>query len=251
MRIVALYNLKGGVGKSTTAANLACLAAQAGERTLLVDLDAQGAAGYFLGHGTGKGGGRRMLEDGADLSARVERTAVEHLDIVPARFSYRRLDERLRARRRRKGVLRRLLSGLPREYAWVFLDTPAGLTLLSENVFAAADHLLVPLVPAPLSVRAWERIVVFLDKKGIDRKAAIPFFSLVHPRRRLHQMIMQEFRLRESSACLAFIPALASIESAAAMRTVIALRRPHSPAGLAFAALWTELRPRLLAGPGR
>ncbi len=175
---------------------------------------------------------------------------MENLAIVPARFSFRRFDERLRGRKKPKDTLHRILSGLSADYSWVFLDTPAGLTLLSENVFAAADCVLVPLIPTPLSIRAWERIVVFLARRGYDRGNVIPFFSMVHGRRRVHRETMELFRQRETGVCTAVIPSLSSIESAAATRTVVALRRPHSAAGVAFAALWAELRARLLAeGP--
>ena len=129
------------------------------------------------------------------------------------------------------------------------LDTPAGLTLLSENVFAAVDCLLVPLIPTPLSLRAWERIVVFLSDRGYDLARLIPFFSMAQGRRRVHRDTMELFRQREPGVCRAVIPSLSSIETAAATRTIVALRRPHSLAGEAFAALWAEVRGRLAGGP--
>ena len=243
MKSVGVYNLKGGVGKSTTAVNLACLAARDGEQTLLWDLDPQGAAGYYLGAAGPDGkGSRKLIRGSRSLSELAVETRYPHLDIVPSRLSYRKLDRRLEQRRRPRSALREILDSLPGSYRWVFLDCPAGISLLAENVFRAVDLLLVPLVPTPLSLRAFEEIVVFFQERDLERARIIPFFSLVERRKRIHRETMEIFRAREDRLLRSVIPSLSDIEKMAATRRPVAHYRPRSEAGLAFRALWEEVR---------
>jgi chromosome partitioning protein len=246
---VAIYNLKGGVGKSTVAVNLACLAATDGDRTLLWDLDPQGAAGYYLGAaGSAKQGSRKLVRGGRSLGEFAIETRYPNLDIVPARLSYRKMDLRLEKRRRPRSAMRELIGELPAAYRWVFLDCPAGISLLSESVFQAVDLLLVPLIPTPLSIRAFEEIVVFFQKKDLDRSRILPFFSLVERRKRIHRETMEIFRAREEKVLRTVIPSLSDIEKMAVSRRPVSYYRPHSEAGRAFRALWEEVRESFRGG---
>jgi chromosome partitioning protein len=242
MKTIAVYNIKGGVGKSTTAVNLACLAGRGGHATLLWDLDPQGAAGYYLGQSgeTGRGSGKltRGKERLEDLASA---TPYPNLDLIPSRFSYRRLDIHLHTQGHRRTVLSRLLAPLAPAYRWVFLDCPPGITLLSENIFSTADILLVPLVPTPLSLRTFEEIVVFYQRRGLDRTRVLPFFSLVERRKKIHRETMEIFAARESRVCQAVIPSLSEIERMALTLRPPAYYRPRSEAGRAYAALWAEV----------
>jgi chromosome partitioning protein len=254
MTTIAVYNIKGGVGKSTTAVNCACLAGRGGEATLLWDLDPQGAAGYYLGQAGDSGKGSARLTRGKEsLEDLAAATRYPNLDLIPARFSYRRLDIHLHKQRHRRTVLSRLLAPLAATYRWVFLDCPPGITLLSENVFSAADLLLVPLVPTPLSLRTFEEIVVFYRRKYLDLSRVLPFFSLVERRKRIHRDTMKIFTAREGSVCRSAIPSLSDIERMALTRRPPAYYRPRSEAGRAYAALWAEIMSaaRQKGGTGR
>ena len=113
MKIIASYNLKGGVGKTTAAVNLAYLSAQQGQRTLLWDLDPQGAATYlFRIRPRVKGGSQKLVRGSRPILDAVKATDFEGLDLLPADFTYRHMDIDLNGRPKPQQTLRRLLAPL-------------------------------------------------------------------------------------------------------------------------------------------
>ena len=188
MRIIASYNLKGGVGKTTAAVNLAYLSSAAGHRTLLWDLDPQGAATYLLRvRPRVKGGSPKLVRGSWPMMEAVKGTDFEDLDLLPADFTYRHMDIDLNGRPKPQRTLRRLLAPLSSEYDRVILDTPPSLSLVSENVIRAADVVLVPLIPTVLSVRTFDQLATFIDELKGRKPALRGFFSMVDRRRKLHK----------------------------------------------------------------
>jgi hypothetical protein len=126
MKTYATYNIKGGVGKTSTAVNLAYLAAREGRRTLLWDLDPQGAATFlFRVRPRVKGGGRALVRGRRPLEDAVKGSDFDNLDLLPADFSYRNMDLELDNAKRPTRLLRRLLTTVSDDYDVVFLDCPA------------------------------------------------------------------------------------------------------------------------------
>ncbi len=169
MKVLATYNIKGGVGKTATAVNLAYLAAREGAPTLVWDLDPQGAASfYFRIKPRIKGGGKRLVAGKSELEDCIRGTDYEDLDLLPADFSYRNMDLFLEQAKKPTHRLRKLLEPLAGEYDYVFLDCPPSISLVSENVFYAADAVLVPTIPTPLSLRTFRQIKKFLAAQDLD-----------------------------------------------------------------------------------
>ncbi len=245
-RVVAVYNIKGGVGKTSASVNLAWLAAAGGARVLLWDLDPQGAATYLLRiKPKVKGGARKLVGGKSDPAALLKGTDHEQLDLLPGDFSYRNMDLVLDDTRRPTKGLARVLAPLADDYDYVFLDCPPSISLASESVFGAADVLLVPLIPTPLSVRTFDQLCEFVAA-GVDRPPRIlAFFSMVDGRKTLHREVMATLRAGGDGMLESVIPAASDVERMALQRRVLAQFAPRGRAGLAYEALWSELRGRL------
>jgi chromosome partitioning protein len=242
VRIYATYNIKGGVGKTSAAVNLAHLAARSGYHALLWDLDPQAAATYlFRVRPKVKGGGKALVRGTRSIDDAIKATDFDRLDLVPADFSYRNLDLQLDDTKRPTRRIRQLLQPLDDEYDVAFLDCPPSISLLSENVLHAADTLLVPIIPATLSVRTFDQLVSFIGDFDGRRPQVYAFFSMVDRRKRLHQDVMQQLAAQRPGVLTAAIPALSIIEQMAEERAPVTAFAPHSPAALCYEALWSEL----------
>jgi chromosome partitioning protein len=240
--VLATYNIKGGVGKTSAAVNLAYLAARDGATTLLWDLDPQGASTYLLRvKPKVKGGGRRLVRGKTDPDSRIKGTDYERLDLLPADFSYRHMDLHLDEAKRPTHSLGRVLAPLKPEYDFVFLDCPPSISLVSENVFEAADALLIPLLPAALSARTLERIEE-VARGGARR---LPFFSMVDARKRMHRDLMREFAAEWPDMLRTVVPLAADVERMGQARAPLEEFAPRGAAAVAFRELWKEIRQRL------
>ena len=248
MRVVASCSGKGRVGKTTVAVNVAALAARS-RRVLLWDLDPQGAATHCLGVVPAPRGLAKDVVRG--LRAPVDEarpTQWESLAVVAADRSARNLDRLLDDEHR----LRRMLKPLREHYDLVVLDCPPGAGRLAEQIIEAADGLLVPLIPGPLSLRALDQLGDLVTRvetggarNGGGRLTLMPFFSMVDRRKTLHRDTIEAVQLARPETLSAQIPMSAEIERMPVYRTPIVARAPAGTAALAFAELWREVQLRL------
>lgn len=241
VRIFALYNIKGGVGKTAAAVNLAYHSARDGRPTLLWDLDPQGAACYCLGVEAKVRGGRKALLRGKHpLAELVKPTAYANLSVLPADFSYRHMDLELNGGKRPERRFRKLLEPLEEHYEAIFLDCPPGITLSAESMFGAVDTLLAPVIPSTLSLRTLALIDDFLAREELTRLRPLAFYTMVDRRKKLHRQLVDS--RHDSRFLFTTIPYAVDVERMAEHRAPLAEFAPRSVAAAAYAALWGEIQ---------
>jgi chromosome partitioning protein len=245
VKVVATYSIKGGVGKTSAAVNLGALAAEHGLRTLIWDLDPQGAASFLLRiRPKVRGGARKLVRAKRDPLAVMKGTDIEGLDLLPADFSYRHLDLELDRRKRPEEGISRVLEQLDGGYDLAILDCAPSISLVSESVFAAADLLLVPIVPSTLSLRTFEQLQGFLAR-GDTAPDVLGFLSMVDRRRKLHRELAASLPDALPAVADVAIPAASVVELMGARRAPVVATAPRHASAAAYRELWLRTARKL------
>ena len=241
MKTYALYNLKGGVGKTTSSINLAYLAAKEGYKTLLWDLDPQGASTFILKQKAKMGLSHYLVSDNK-LKRAIVKTDYKNLYVLPSNTSNRHLDTDLSELDRSKKQFKILLSEIKSDFDYVFPDCPPSLGLVAENVFRAADFILVPMIPALLSEHSLDNVINFFKERNYDHRKLIPFFNSVDVHRKIHSDTIERFKKKKRRIMNAFIPYSSNVEKMALELAPVQCFSNKSKAASSYKNLWQELK---------
>ncbi len=236
---IAIYSVKGGVGKTTFAANLSWCSAQGGHPTLLWDLDAAGGSGFLYGlEPKGSGLAEEVFSRDRSPVRLIQRTAWDGIDILPADESIRAVDAQLMRIGKRKR-LARLTEELAENYERIVLDCPPVMNELSAQVVRAADLIIVPLPPSPLSARAFDLVVREIAGNTRRHPPILPVLSMLDLRRALHK------QARDANPNWPTIPYASAVEQCAVQQQPVGAHSPQSPAAHHFARLWAAIEQKL------
>ncbi len=241
MSVIAVFSVKGGVGKTTVATDLAWRLARCSQfNTLLWDLDAQGGAGFLLGmdEEVRQRAASVFQRDGKPRQL-ITPTGYDRLSILQADQSLRGLPVHL-ARLGLKRRLATMTAFLKPEFERIVIDCPPGFGELSEQVFNAADAVIVPLPPSPLSLRALEAIRMELLRTCQDPPLIVPVLTMYDGRRKLHSDVAKSIATGWPK-----IPLSSLVEQSAVLRAPLGSFAGGSHPNRAFARLCKDIEDKL------
>lgn len=253
--ILSLVNVKGGVGKTTTAVNLAAVLGDSGLRVLVVDLDPQGSAGYSLGvpRDTEDPTAAEVLSGEAGIEDATWETQTPGVDVVAGSMALAIADLELARRRGAEMLLAKALQPVRRRYDFIIVDCPPGLSLLTVNGLAASSGMIVPTVPHELDIEALDRFLVGLSslRGRLHRTPRLLgiLLTMVDHRTRLTERLVHKIRRRHGEDVFrTVIPINASLAEAPHYGRSILQFQKWSPGGRAYSKLAGEVLRRVRHG---
>lgn len=243
MKVIAVYNVKGGVGKTATSVNISYVASEDSCKVLLIDLDPQGASTfYFKIKPAHKESLKKTIFGTRSLEESIKQTEFENLDILPADAHYRKLDAFLSDMKNSDKWLKKLLKPVKKGYDYIIIDCPPNITTLSENIFKNVDAILVPVVPTVLSVRTYDQLFDYFKSEKLNRKKLIPFFSMVEWKKNMHNELMIEFSKNYPECINVAVSYNSIIERMGEYLSPVAFKYPYSESAEAYRSLWKKLK---------
>ncbi len=240
MASIAIFNPKGGVGKTTMAVNLAWESARAGNRTLLWDLDGQGDSTSVLigGQSSPRLDAHKVMHGIADINGHILSSKINGLDVLVPDEEMRST-ENLFVYLAQQLRLTRLFLTLKQRYDRIILDCPPGFSDTARKLLVVSDLIVVPVIPSPFALRGLERVRRFVAQKRGKHSPILPVFSMVDRRRTLHKAVLAEH------PDWPVIPMYSDVEQMTVRLLPIGFIAPHAPASLVFTRLWSGIDRKL------
>ena len=247
-KIIAVANQKGGVGKTTTAVNVAACLGQAGHAVLLVDMDPQANATLGLGYTPDRVENTiyHALIDGVPLAEAVHDTGVPGLSLVPSDVNLAGAEVELASRERREAILRPGLRALKERFSFIFLDCPPSLGLITLNGLAAADSVLIPVQAEFYALSGMGQLLNTLALVNRELNPALrvegALLTMVDSRATLNQQVVEEIRkMFRDRVFDAVVPRSVRLAEAPSHGKPITLYDPRGRGAEAYRAVAGEL----------
>jgi chromosome partitioning protein len=247
LKKIAVYNIKGGVGKTTTSVNLACYLAKAGFCVLLWDLDPQGGSSFFFNRQNQNNNTHsRLFDKYITIYDVIHATESYEIDVISndALFSDQFMNHASRLATLDFGnneLIKNTLAEVEDHYDVCIMDCSPGRFMLHDNIFNAADLLLIPNIPAPLSVYCNNLLMDELEHKPLTKNKVLSFYNMVQTHKQLHRQYLDNRQQDNKLVLNSYIPFYTEIELITLTKESLFHQLKESKSSSYYHDLWVEV----------
>jgi chromosome partitioning protein len=248
---IALYNIKGGVGKTTTTVNLACMLAKQGLSVLLWDMDPQGGSSYFFNEENSNDNTHGKLFDRyITIYEVIKATDTYQIDVISndSKFSDQFMNKASRITALNfinHDLMNITLDEVKDDYDVCIIDCSPGRFLLHDNIFKAADLLLIPNIPAPLSIYCNNQLIQELQAKHANKNKILSFYNMVQVNKNLHKHYLNTREDSGGYILSNYIPFYTEIETISVKKESIFHQLKEFKTNSFYEKLWMEICERM------